>query len=186
MRRRFSWVITSPPGMATYRPDGWLRGWLLGGLPEPDYDRAGQLGALRGERFIEGLAEVWRATAARCRPGARLVVRFGALPSARGGDPGELLLSSLQLAGGWEVCSVTDAGIPPATGDRRPAPARPASCATPAIMSPRSTCSRSAAARREPSVVSLASSRIYWLSGYANAAASIAVLVGYLVGQEIC
>ena len=121
MRRRFSWVITSPPypGMATYRPDGWLRGWLLGGPPVPDYDRAGQLGALRGERFVDGLAQVWRATAARCRPGARLIVRFGALPSNRGGDPGDLLLSSLELAGGWEVGSVTDAGVPPATGARQ-------------------------------------------------------------------
>jgi hypothetical protein len=121
MRRRFSWVITSPPypGMATYRADGWLRGWLLGGSPVPDYDRAGQLGALRGERFIEGLAQVWRAAAARCRPGARLIVRFGALPSAPGGDPGELLLSSLELAGGWEVGSLTDAGVPPGNGARQ-------------------------------------------------------------------
>jgi len=121
MRRRFSWVITSPPypGMATYRPDGWLRGWLLGGPSMPDYDRVGQLGALRGERFIEGLAQVWRATAARCDPGASLIVRFGALPSAKGGDPGELLLASLELAGGWEVRSVADAGIPPETGARQ-------------------------------------------------------------------
>jgi hypothetical protein len=105
--------------MATYRADGWLRDWLLGGPSQPDYDRAGQLGALRGERFIEGLARVWRATAARCRPGASLIVRFGALPSSRGGDPGELLLASIELAGGWEVRSVTDAGIPPATGARQ-------------------------------------------------------------------
>jgi hypothetical protein len=121
MRRRFDWVITSPPypGMATYRPDGWLRGWLLGGPPAPDYDRAGQLGALRGELFIAGLARVWRATAARCRPGARLFVRFGALPSGRGGDPGELLLSSLRLAGGWEVRSLRCAGVPPGNGARQ-------------------------------------------------------------------
>ena len=121
IRRRFSWVITSPPypGMATYRADGWLRGWLLGGPPEPDYDRVGQLGALRGEAFIEGLAQVWCATAARCRAGARLFVRFGALPSEKGGDPGELLLASLRRAGGWEVRSVGDAGVPPGTGARQ-------------------------------------------------------------------
>jgi hypothetical protein len=121
MRRRFAWVVTSPPypGMATYRPDGWLRGWLLGGPPEPDYDRVGQLGALRGEAFVEGLAQVWCATAARCRPGARLFVRFGALPSEKGGDPGEVLLASLRLAGGWEVRSVGDAGVPPGTGARQ-------------------------------------------------------------------
>jgi hypothetical protein len=121
MRRRFDWVITSPPypGMATYRPDGWLRGWLLGGPPVPDYDRAGQLGTLTGERFVAALARVWRATAVRCRPGARLVIRFGALPSAQGGDPGELLLASLDLAGGWEVVSLTDAGVPPGTAARQ-------------------------------------------------------------------
>ncbi len=121
MRRRFSWVVTSPPypGMATYRPDGWLRGWLLGGSPVPDYDRAGQLGAWRGERFIAELSQVWRATAARCSLGARLFVRFGALPAGRAGDPGELLLSSLRLAGGWEILSVTDAGVPPGIGARQ-------------------------------------------------------------------
>lgn len=121
MRRRFSWVVTSPPypGMATYRSDGWLRGWLLGGPPAPDYDRAGQLGALRGERFVAGLARVWRATAMRCYPGARLFVRFGALPSGQRDDPGELLLASLRLSGGWEAISVSDAGIPPGTAARQ-------------------------------------------------------------------
>ena len=96
-----------------------VAGLALGGPPAPDYDRAGQLGALRGERFIEGLARVWRATAARARPGTRLIVRFGALPSGRGGDPGELLLASLELAGGWEVRSVSDAGVPSGNGARQ-------------------------------------------------------------------
>jgi len=60
-----------------------------------------------------------RATAARCSPGARLIIRFGALPSAPRGDPGKLLLASLRLAGGWEALSVSDAGIPPAIGARQ-------------------------------------------------------------------
>lgn len=49
LRRHFSRVITSPPypGMVTYRPDGWLRGWLLGGPELPDYSRDGQLGSDR-------------------------------------------------------------------------------------------------------------------------------------------
>jgi hypothetical protein len=121
LRRRFSWVITSPPypGMVTYRPDGWLRGWLLGGPTEPDYNREGQLGGSTGERFVSGLADVWAAVARRCAPRARLVVRFGALPSARRGEPEDLLLRSLESAGGWRVTSVKDAGIPERIGARQ-------------------------------------------------------------------
>jgi hypothetical protein len=121
LRRRFGWVITSPPypGMVTYRPDGWLRGWLLGGPPAPDYGRAHQLGALTGSRFTSGLAGVWSAVADRCLPRARLVVRFGALPSARSGEPEDLLLASLELSGRWRVRSVRDAGLPRRVGARQ-------------------------------------------------------------------
>jgi DNA methylase len=121
LRRRFSWVITSPPypGMVTYRPDGWLRGWLLGGPTAPDYDRDGQLGAATGTRFMIGLAQIWTAVARRCVPGARLIVRFGALPSARRGEPEDLLLSSLELSGAWRVLSVEDAGVPRRVGARQ-------------------------------------------------------------------
>jgi hypothetical protein len=121
LRRRFSWVITSPPypGMVTYRPDGWLRGWLLGGPPNPDYNRDGQLGATTGERFVSGLAEIWAAVARRCTSGARLVVRFGALPSARRGEPEDLLLRSLESAGVWRVVSIGDAGVPRRIGARQ-------------------------------------------------------------------
>jgi hypothetical protein len=121
MRRRFSWVITSPPypGMVTYRPDGWLRGWLLGGPPAPDYNRDGQLGASTGPRFATGLAEIWTAVAKRCLPEARLIVRFGALPSARQGEPEDLLLTSLESSGVWKVVSVKDAGVPQRAGARQ-------------------------------------------------------------------
>jgi hypothetical protein len=114
MRRRFRWVITSPPypGMITYRPDGWLRGWLLGGPPQPDYSRADQLGAVTGIGFVEKLADIWSAVAARCHPSAQLVVRFGALPSARSGEPEDLLIGSLELSGAWRAVSVKDAGVP--------------------------------------------------------------------------
>lgn len=121
LRRRFDWVITSPPypGMVTYRPDGWLRGWMVGGPPEPDYAREGQLGSLTGARFVAGLAEIWKAIGKRCSPRARMAVRFGALPSARGGEPEDLLLASLEAAGGWRVLSVEDAGTPRRAGARQ-------------------------------------------------------------------
>jgi DNA methylase len=121
LRRRFSWVITSPPypGMVTYRPDGWLRGWLLGGPPMPDYRRDGQLGAMTGTRFVSRLTEIWVAVAKRCVPGARLVVRFGALPSLRNGEPEDLLLASLQASGTWRIVSVSDAGVPKRGGARQ-------------------------------------------------------------------
>jgi len=98
--------------MVTYRPDNWLRGWLLGGQAAPDYDREGQLGSMTGERFVSGLAEIWTAVARRCVPGARLVVRFGALPSTHRGEPEDLLLTSLESSGAWKVVSIKDAGVP--------------------------------------------------------------------------
>lgn len=121
LRRRFSWVITSPPypGMVTYRPDGWLRDWLLGGAPAPDYNREGQLGASTGPVFVACLAKIWAAVARRCLPEARLVVRFGALPSVRSGEPEDLLLTSLEASGAWDVVSVEDAGVPRRTGARQ-------------------------------------------------------------------
>jgi hypothetical protein len=121
LRRRFDWVITSPPypGMVTYRPDGWLRGWMLGGPAEPDYRRDGQLGAVTGSQFTARLADIWRVVAERCAPSARLAVRFGALPSCRGDDPGDLLLQSLELSGAWQVTNVKDAGPPRRWGARQ-------------------------------------------------------------------
>ncbi len=121
LRRRFRWVITSPPypGMVTYRPDGWLRGWLLGDPPAPSYDRSDQLGALTGTRFVTRLAETWAAVAARCHMGAHLVVRFGALPSASRGEPEDLLLASLEASRRWQVISISDAGVPRRVGARQ-------------------------------------------------------------------
>lgn len=121
LRRRFSRVITSPPypGMVTYRPDGWLRGWLLGGPERPDYRRDGQLGAMTGARFVVELARIWTAVARRCVPGARMAVRFGALPSTCRGEPENLLLTSLEASGTWEVASIADAGVPGRAGARQ-------------------------------------------------------------------
>lgn len=114
-RRRFNWVITSPPyyGMRTYLPDQWLRAWFLGARPEVDYSTDGQLAQSSEEVFVTELARVWRVAAARSLPGTRLVVRFGALPS-RSKDPAGLLRRSLvEARAGWTVTDVTAAGIPP-------------------------------------------------------------------------
>ena len=121
LRRRFTWIITSPPypGMVTYRPDGWLREWLLGGPPAPNYARTNQLGAFTGEQFVKRLAAVWSAIADRCHPSARLTIRFGALPSYSSGSPSLLLLESLERSERWDVLSCRDAGTPPSTGARQ-------------------------------------------------------------------
>lgn len=116
LRPTFDLVVTSPPyyGMRTYLPDQWLRAWFVGGAPEVPYGSAGQIARQPSQAaFVAALAEVWRATAFRCHPRARLAVRFGALPSART-DPTRLLLDSLeQAASGWVVIDVEPAGSSP-------------------------------------------------------------------------
>ena len=114
LRRRFDWVITSPPyyGMYTYVPDQWLRNWFLGGPDSVVYDAQQQVsrGGLAG--FVTGLADVWRAVAKRCTPAARMFVRFGSLPGSLV-DPEEVLRASLEQAdAGWAVESVRGAGLP--------------------------------------------------------------------------
>lgn len=115
LRLRFHWVITSPPyyGMRTYLPDQWLRAWFLGAEPTVDYSNDGQLAQASEDLFVTALASVWRAAAGRCFPGAKLVVRFGALPS-RAKDPGSLLRRSVAEARSrWVVDEVVPAGVPP-------------------------------------------------------------------------
>ena len=113
----FRWVITSPPyyGMRFYLSDQWLRYWFLGGPPTVEYGRTGQMGSQPLEPYLDDLAHVWRLVASVCEPGARLVVRFGVIPSlAPGDDPASLALASLERAGGmWEVTTVCGAGRPP-------------------------------------------------------------------------
>jgi hypothetical protein len=109
---RFRWVITSPPyyGMRSYFPDQWLRNWFVGGPDAVCYDRTEQISHHSGDEFVGGLAAVWRRTAAACDPGARMVVRFGALPS-ESKDPRRLLSDSLVEADcGWRVTTVKNAG----------------------------------------------------------------------------
>lgn len=113
LRRRFDWVVTSPPypGMATYRPDQWLRNWFVGGAADVDYSREGQLGGDTGDRFAKSLSEVWGKVAARCNPGASMIVRFGALPSTKRAKPEDILTKSLELSGRWDVLNVRSAGL---------------------------------------------------------------------------
>ncbi|MFD8035262.1 site-specific DNA-methyltransferase [Streptomyces sp. NPDC059717] len=116
LRQRFDLVVTSPPyyGMRTYVADQWLRLWFLGGPAEVPYGTHGQIARQPNqEAFIQALAEVWAATARRCSQGARLAIRFGALPSART-DPEQMLLASVKEAkAGWVVKDIRQAGTPP-------------------------------------------------------------------------
>jgi hypothetical protein len=114
LRRKFDWVVTSPPyyGMYTYISDQWLRSWFLGGRSAVEYNASQQISQGGIDGFTTGLSTVWRWTAARCHPGAIMGIRFGAIPSARL-NPEELIRKSLeQSRAGWEVCEVRDAGMP--------------------------------------------------------------------------
>jgi SAM-dependent methyltransferase len=129
LRGKFDLVITSPPyyGMRTYVADQWLRNWFVGGAPEVPYGTHGQLARQPSqEAFVSAMAMVWRAVASRCNPGARLVIRFGALPSVKA-SPEKLVVASLaESHAGWLVSDVCPVGVPAAsrrqaeqfTGDR--------------------------------------------------------------------
>ncbi len=109
---KFSWVITSPPyyGMRTYFPDHWLRNWFVGGPSDVDYRADDQLSHHSEAEFVSDLATVWTRTAEVCVPGAKLVCRFGALPSCEK-DPRDLFRRSLAEAGcGWKILTIRDAG----------------------------------------------------------------------------
>jgi hypothetical protein len=115
VRDRFDLVVTSPPyyGMRTYLPDQWLRGWFLGGRDRPGYDSTGQIARAKDQAaFTSALSKVWAATAIRCRPGACLAIRFGALPSMRTA-PAEMISRSLEEAdSGWVVREITRIAAP--------------------------------------------------------------------------
>jgi hypothetical protein len=109
---KFSWVITSPPyyGMRTYFPDHWLRNWFVGGPSDVDYRADHQLSHHSEGEFVADLAGVWEKIAEACVPGAKLVCRFGALPSCQK-DPRDLFRRSLaEAASGWKIKTIRDAG----------------------------------------------------------------------------
>lgn len=106
------WVVTSPPyyGMRTYVPDQWLRNWFVGGPADVPYTFQGQLDHGSPKVFAASLGEVWRNVARACRPGARLIVRFGAIQD-REHDARDILAESLRAAGcGWRTMTVRNAG----------------------------------------------------------------------------
>jgi hypothetical protein len=123
IRSKFDLIVTSPPyyGMRTYVTDQWLRAWFLGGPPHVPYATAtvGQI-ALQSNQasFASALAMTWRAVARRSHAGAKLAIRFGAIPSAKT-DPEKILFASLhESAAGWvvrDVCPVQ----PPAKKSRQ-------------------------------------------------------------------
>ena len=105
-------VVTSPPyyGMRSYVTDQWLRHWFLGGPEEPDYAANRQIDISTPDAYAADLARVWRRVAAYAAPRCHMVIRFGAIPSARC-DPDSLVVRSLALSeSGWVVTQVASAG----------------------------------------------------------------------------
>lgn len=112
---RITRVVTSPPyfGMSTYEQDQWLRNWFLGGSSQVDYTNKAQLKHGSESVFVDDLAKVWANTASKCSPDAKLIIRFGALPSKSKRTPRELIKESLELADcGWRINTIRSAGEP--------------------------------------------------------------------------
>ena len=110
----YAWIVTSPPyfGMRSYKPDQWLRLWFLGGPDDVTYDYSQQVRHRQAE-YVDDLARVWKNVATVSRARARLVVRFGCLPSTAV-DPLDVLERSFGQSGaGWRILQVKDAGKPP-------------------------------------------------------------------------
>jgi DNA modification methylase len=107
---KVGWVITSPPyyGMNTYLPDQWLRSWFLGGPALVEYSSEGQMSHASPESFALQLKRVWQNVGMLCIPGARLVIRFGAI-NDRKVDALALVKQSLKDSG-WRIQTVRSAG----------------------------------------------------------------------------
>jgi hypothetical protein len=115
LRQRFDLVITSPPyyGMRTYVQDQWLRNWFVGGAADVPYGTDGQPARQPDqESFASALAEVWRAVAAKCALEAKMVIRFGALPSSKVSPEGLIKASLNEARAGWLITDVRPAGVP--------------------------------------------------------------------------
>jgi SAM-dependent methyltransferase len=109
-RRRFDWIITSPPyyGMRTYIPDQWIRNWFVGGSDSVDYSNERQLSHNSPEVFTNDLAAVWRNVRTAATDEAKLVVRFGGIPD-RKAEPLGLIKESLRNSG-WRISTIRSAG----------------------------------------------------------------------------
>ncbi len=101
---KFDWIVTSPPyyGLCTYIPDQWIRNWFLGGPATVDYTSDGQISHTGHDSFIADLRSVWGNLGVYCKPGARLVIRFGSIRDRLVNDPAGLISTSL-AATGWEI-----------------------------------------------------------------------------------
>lgn len=112
---KFDFIITSPPyyGMSTYEQDQWLRNWFLGGSANVNYTRKSQVKHSTEDIFIQDLAKVWKKTAINCNDNARMVIRFGALPSKSKLSPKEIIKKSIEKSDcGWSITAIRSAGIP--------------------------------------------------------------------------
>lgn len=109
-RKRFDWVITSPPyyGMRTYIPDQWLRNWFVGGPDVVDYTNRNQVVHSSPEHFAADLRQVWRNAKKVCAKDATMVIRFGGIPDRRA-DPLNLIKSSV-IDSGWRITTTKKAG----------------------------------------------------------------------------
>lgn len=112
---KFDLIITSPPyyGMSTYEQDQWLRNWFLGGSANVNYSPKSQVKHNSEDIFIQDLAEVWKQSAINCNDNARMVIRFGALPSKSKFSPKEIIKKSIEASNcGWSITTIRSAGIP--------------------------------------------------------------------------
>jgi len=118
-RRRFDWVITSPPyyGMRTYIPDQWLRSWFVGGPDTVEYVSHDQVTHASPSDFAADLSLVWKNASAVCSDRAQLVIRFGSI-SDRRVDPIDLIKESLR-GSDWRIVTLRSAGA--ATAGKRQA-----------------------------------------------------------------
>lgn len=109
-KRRFKWVITSPPyyGMRTYIPDQWLRIWFMGGHDTVDYSNCSQVVHSSPDEYVSDLRLVWLNVARVCDENATMVIRFGGITDRRA-NPLELVKSSLD-GSGWRITTIKKAG----------------------------------------------------------------------------
>jgi hypothetical protein len=114
-----NWIVTSPPyyGMRTYLPDQWLRLWFVGGTSDVCYSNENQLSHGSRKEFADGLRKVWVNCAAVAGPGAKMIIRFGAI-NDRKLDPREFVKDSLANTD-WRILTGRTAGS--ASGGRRQA-----------------------------------------------------------------
>jgi len=110
---KIGWVVTSPPyfGMESYVADQWLRNWFVGGSDTVCYWKRTQITHGSKTSFIRELSRVWAQLSLVCKPMARLIIRFGGLPSYRS-EPSEILKESIYAAdSGWKITTIKSAGF---------------------------------------------------------------------------